>query len=65
MTDYTPGWSVLFPEPHERDEQPRRATGPRHESAICYECGADCDEPVTFDGHTFCSREHLDSWVRR
>ena len=44
MSDYTPGWSVNFPEPH-GDRYVSPSTGPRREMpGVCYECG----EPVEY-----------------
>lgn len=68
MTDYERDIAAIAT--WERDEQPRRSTGPRRtqdDVARCYECGQDIDDdrPFLFDGRTFCSRAHLDAWVRR
>ena len=66
MSTYTPGWSVSFPEPH-GDRYVSPSTGPRREMpARCYCCGEDIeDRSVLFDGHEFCGRECMDTWVRR
>ena len=49
------------------DESGDRHTGPRRElPARCYCCGEDIeDRSVLFDGHEFCSRGCMDTWVRR
>ncbi len=63
MSDYIPGWSVVFPEPHERDEPAFRPTGRRREPpTVCYMCGEETDTPL--DGQ-FCSTRCMAEWVRR
>jgi hypothetical protein len=63
--------SASFPEPTSfnggPDEGRAPASGRRREMpARCYCCGEDIeDRSVLFDGHEFCGRECMDTWVRR
>ena len=66
---YIPSYQVSasFPEPRQ-DETPIRRTGRQlraEDFGKCDGCGEHCDALPGLDGHTFCSHECVDRYVRR